>query len=170
MADEARYEIYRFDDQIKTLQEKAIVEVLTSTPGQKQSRLGSYGLGKLCEELSEEVIRGMNGPLTRWATSCGLVITDLSRPHFRSEAFRLQKGSALWPGENSTALLVPLSNGNAQIDLIPRGGSNSVISHNWDPRTVIHLHEMGFELRGNGSVRFIYVLFRTAPCPEYRVW
>lgn len=59
MADEARYEIYRFDDQIKTLQEKAIVEVLTSTPGQKQSRLGSYGLGKLCEELSEEVIRGM---------------------------------------------------------------------------------------------------------------
>jgi hypothetical protein len=59
MADEARYEIYRFDDQIKTLQEKAIVEVLTSTPGQKQSRLGSYGLDKLCEELSEEVIRGM---------------------------------------------------------------------------------------------------------------
>jgi hypothetical protein len=59
MADEARYEIYRFDDQIKALQEKAIVEVLTSTPGQKQSRLGSYGLDKSCEELSEAVIRGM---------------------------------------------------------------------------------------------------------------
>lgn len=59
MAQEPRYEVYRFDDQIKSLQEKAIVEVLTSTPAEKRLRLGSYGLDKLCEELSEEVIRGM---------------------------------------------------------------------------------------------------------------
>jgi hypothetical protein len=169
MAQEPRYEVYRFDDQIKSLQEKAIVEVLTSTPAEKRSRLGSYGLDKLCEELSEEVIRGMNGPLARWASGCGLVISDLHRPSFRSEAFRLQKGSALWPGQNSTALLVPLSNGNAKIDLLPRG-SNSRVSHDWDPRTLIHLNEMGFEFRGNGSVRFIYILFQTAPCPEYHVW
>jgi hypothetical protein len=59
MAQEPRYEVYRFDEQIKALQEKAIVEVLTSTPAEKQLRLDSYGLDKLCEELSDEVIRGM---------------------------------------------------------------------------------------------------------------
>jgi hypothetical protein len=59
MAQEPRYEVYRFNEEIKALQEKAIVEVLTSTPAEKQLRLGSYGLDKLCEELSEEVIRGM---------------------------------------------------------------------------------------------------------------
>jgi hypothetical protein len=52
-------EVYRFNDHIKSLQEKAIVEVLTSTPGEKQSRLGTYGLEKPCAELSDEVIRGL---------------------------------------------------------------------------------------------------------------
>ncbi|KAL6917549.1 hypothetical protein FSHL1_008979 [Fusarium sambucinum] len=169
MPQEPRYEIYRFDEQIKILQEKAIVEVLTSTPAEKKLRLDSYGLEKLCEELSDEVIRGMNGPLAKWATGCGLVINDLNKPNFRSEAFRLQKGSALWPGENSTTLLVPLSNGNAKIDLLPRGSKDRV-AHDWDPRTVIHLNEMGFEFQGNGSVRFIYILFQTARYPEYHVW
>lgn len=59
MAQGPRYEVYRFNDRIKALQEKAIVEVLTSPPAEKQSRLGSYGLHELCEELSKEVIRGM---------------------------------------------------------------------------------------------------------------
>ncbi|RGP71135.1 hypothetical protein FLONG3_7263 [Fusarium longipes] len=153
MAQGPRYEVYRFEEPIKIMQERAIVEVLTSTPAEKQLRLGSYGLDKLCEELSEEVIQGLKGPLAR----------------FRSEAFRLQKGSALWPGQNSTALLVPLSNGNAKIDLLPRG-SNDRVSHDWDPDTVLHLNEMGFEFQGNGSVRFIYILFQTARVPGGQVW
>ncbi|KAF4335687.1 hypothetical protein FBEOM_10449 [Fusarium beomiforme] len=158
-------EVYRFNDHIKTLQEKAIVEVLTLTPWEKQKRLGSYGLEKACEELSEEVIRGLTGPLIRWAAERGLVIRDIQRPCFRSEAFRLQEGSALWPGTNSTALLVPLSNGKAHIELIPRGDNDPVL-HKWDPRTVVHLNEMGFQFKGNGSVRFIYILFQTGPDPK----
>ncbi|KAF5723563.1 hypothetical protein FMUND_1733 [Fusarium mundagurra] len=169
MAQVPYIEVYRFNDHIKSLQETAIVEVLTSTPGEKQSRLGTYGLAKPCADLSDEVIRGLSGPLMRWATSRGAVIQDLQRPIFRSEAFRLQKGSALWPGRHCTALLVPLSNRNAQIELIPRG-SNEAITHNWDPRTVIHLNEMGLQFQGNGSVRFIYILFQTAPCPKHGFW
>lgn len=52
---------------------------------------------------------------------------------------------------------------------MPRG-SNTVVAMDWDPNMVIHLNEMGLRLRGNGSVRFIYILFRTTPIPEYRVW
>lgn len=59
MAQVPYIEVYRFNDHIKSLQEKAIVEVLTSTPGEKQSRLGTYGLAKPCADLSDEVIRGL---------------------------------------------------------------------------------------------------------------
>ncbi|EKJ71598.1 hypothetical protein FPSE_08237 [Fusarium pseudograminearum CS3096] len=166
MSQEPRYEVYRFRDDIKALQEKAIVEVLTSSPSGGQLRLYSYGLDNSCEELSDGVIRGMGGPLSKWASHCGLVINDLDRPTFRSEVFRLQRGSAIWPGKNSTALLVPLSNGNAMIDLLPRG-SRDRIAHDWDPRTILHLNEMGFEFQGNGSVRFMYILFQTASRPGF---
>ncbi|KAF4448135.1 hypothetical protein F53441_8451 [Fusarium austroafricanum] len=168
MAQQPYYEVYRFDDKIKELREKAIVEVLTLSPGEKQWRLGSYGLDQSCEELSEKVIRGLNRPLIRWATKRGAVIEDLERPHFRPEAFRLHKGSVLWPGPHATALLVPLSNGNAHIELMPRG-TNDVIPYVWDPRTVLHVNEMGFQFRGTGSVRFIYILFQTAPASKYQV-
>lgn len=59
MSQEPRYEVYRFRDDIKALQEKAIVEVLTSSPSGGQLRLYSYGLDNSCEELSDGVIRGM---------------------------------------------------------------------------------------------------------------
>ncbi|KAF9772972.1 hypothetical protein IL306_009266 [Fusarium sp. DS 682] len=157
-------EVFRFSDDIKELQDKATVEVLTLTPREKQAGLGSYGLEKACEEYSDEVIRGLTASLVRWATARGVVIKDIKKPTFRSEAFRLQEGSILWPGSNSTALLVPLSNGRAHIELLPRGSSNQPVARKWDPRTVLHLNEMGFEFRGTGSVRFIYILFQTGPC------
>ncbi|KAF4984436.1 hypothetical protein FZEAL_399 [Fusarium zealandicum] len=169
MEQEAWYAIFRFDEEIKALQAEAIIEVLTLSPGEKQSRLGSYGLTSPCRALSNAVLKGMYAPLESWATGCGLVIKDLEKPLLRPEAFRLQQGCALWPTQDHTALLMPLSNGKARVDLLPRG-SNSVIPMDWDPGMVIHLNEMGLRLRGSGSVRFIYILFRTAPSPEYRVW
>ncbi|KAF5018129.1 hypothetical protein F66182_9908 [Fusarium sp. NRRL 66182] len=169
MAQEAWYAIFRFEDNIRALQQEAIIEVLTLTPWEKQSRLGSYGLTPPCRALSNVVVRGMNGALTSWAASYGIVIKDLDRPCFRPEAFRLQQGCALWPTQGHTALLMPLSNSKAPVDLIPRG-SNVLVPINWDPGMVIHLHEMGIQLRGNGSVRFIYILFKTGPSMERRAW
>ncbi|KAF4966039.1 hypothetical protein FSARC_6239 [Fusarium sarcochroum] len=169
MAQEPWYDILCVNEATKALQEEAILEVLRLTPGEKQSGLGSYGLTDPCRDLSKVVIRGMNGALEKWATSCGLAIKDLDKPFYRPEAFRLQKGCSLWTSRDCTALLMPLSHSKAQIHLLPRG-SNTPIPHDWDPGTVIHLNEMGFEFRGNGSVRFIFIIFRTAPCLEYRVW
>ncbi|KAF5010734.1 hypothetical protein FDECE_3121 [Fusarium decemcellulare] len=182
------YAIFRFDDGIKALQEEAMIEVLTLTPGEKQSRLGSYGLTPPCRALSNAVLMGMarypvnpfrgfgiadsyiQGRLLEgWAASCGRVITDLHKPFLRPEAFRLEKGCAIWPTQDHTALLMPLSSGRAHIELLPRG-SNNVIPMWWDPGMVLHLNEMGLRLKGNGSVRFIYILLRTAPFAEVTFW
>ncbi|KAJ3529436.1 hypothetical protein NM208_g9758 [Fusarium decemcellulare] len=166
---DACYAIFHFDDGIKALQEEAMIEVLTLTPGEKQSRLGSYGLTPPCRALSNAVLMGMGRLLEGWAANCGRIITDLHKPFLRPEAFRLQKGCAIWPTQDHTALLMPLSSGRAHIELLPRG-SNNVIPMWWDPGMVLHLNEMGLRLKGNGSVRFIYILFRTAPFEEVTFW
>ncbi|KAM5347046.1 hypothetical protein ACJ41O_010051 [Fusarium nematophilum] len=170
MDSEAWYAIFRFSEEIALLQHDAGIEVLTSTPHEKELRLASYGLPPACRHLSNVIVRNMQAALENWAAGRGRLVKDLDRPHFRPEAFRLEPGCALWPARDYTAILMSLSNGRASVDLIPRS-HNDTIAIEWDPGMVIHLHEMGIQLRGNGSVRFIYILFRTAPAYDgYSVW
>ncbi|KAM0223011.1 hypothetical protein ACHAQD_003742 [Fusarium lateritium] len=166
MVEEVWYSIFRFRDEIRVLQGEAIVEVLTLTPRQKQPKLGSYGLTPACRALSDAMVQGMNSALETWATNHGLIIKDLDEPEFRPEALRLHKDCALWPTPHHTALLMSLSQGRAEVNLLPRD-TNTSIPINWDPGMVIHLNEMGLQFRGNGSVRFIYILFQTAPLSEH---
>ncbi|KAM0424863.1 hypothetical protein ACHAPT_009919 [Fusarium lateritium] len=164
MALEPWYATFRMDEYTMALQAEAISEVLTLTPGEKQPRLGSYGLTPPCRAVTYSVLRGMFIPLGNWAAYHKLVVQDLARPMFRPEAFRLENGSALWPTPDHTALLIPLSNGKACLDLLPRG-TNLAIPIVWEPRMVLHLHEMGVQFSGTGSVRFVYVLLRVAVAP-----
>ncbi|KAJ4314694.1 hypothetical protein N0V84_008769 [Fusarium piperis] len=151
--------MYKFDDHTRALQAEAISEVLTVAPGEKRTGLGSYGLPPPCRTLANSVRRGMGPALELWASNADVAISDLVKPYYRPEAFRLQKGCSIWSAPGHVTLLMPLTRVPVKMYVIPRG-SNRPVPSVWNPGMVLFLNELGIQVYGTGSVRFVYILLR----------
>ncbi|KAI8683253.1 hypothetical protein LRP88_04775 [Fusarium phalaenopsidis] len=167
MALDPWYAVYVYDEYTKHLQTEAISDIMTITPREKHSKLGTYGLSPPCRAVVWAVLRGMNGPLSSWSAKAKVIIHDLQRPWFRPEAFRLETGCTLWPTPGHIVVLMPLSTGRANIELMPQG-TNYCIPVEWEPGMVLFLNETAIRFTGTGCLRFIYISFHKSALPKVK--
>ncbi|KAI8681825.1 hypothetical protein NCS55_00435800 [Fusarium keratoplasticum] len=165
MALDPHFTVYRYDEYTKYLQPEAISDIMSITPREKHTGLGSYGLSPACRAVVWAVLRGMKDPLSKWAAKENIIIPDLHKPLFQPEAFRLEPGSGLWPSPGRVVVLMPLSTGRASVEVMPRG-TNYCIPTRWAPGLVLFLNETGIRFTGNGCLRFIYIMLHKSPLPQ----
>ncbi|KAJ4132787.1 hypothetical protein NW754_015600 [Fusarium falciforme] len=165
MALDPWFAVYLYDEYTKNLQTEAISDIMAINPREKHTGLGTYGLSPPCRAVVWAVLRGMNGPLSSWSAKSNVIIHDLHKPWFKPEAFRLKTGSGLWPTPGRIVVLMPLSTGTANIELMPRG-TNYCIPAEWEPGMVLFLNETGIRFTGNGCLRFIYIILHKSPLPQ----